>query len=195
MPPLYEQLRPISFKEIAGQDHIVSDKGILYRIINSKKPISILLVGPPGSGKTTIARLYSKAFGSNFKTLNASFSGISDIKKIIFEIKKTPLFNKIIFVDEIHRFNKAKQDVFLPYLEDGSIVLVGATTENPSFSINNALLSRFTLLTLHSLSLKDLNKIIKQYEKNFKPLPLGDDEKKYLIKISNGDGRYLTFQS
>lgn len=193
MIPLSEQLRPQTLEEIVGQDHLVGDDGWIRRIINSKKPLSILLFGPPGSGKTTLARLYAKSFNANFQVLSAVFSGIADLKKIINDINQTPLLNRqtILFVDEIHRFNKAQQDAFLPLIENGTIILVGATTENPSFSLNNALLSRLTVLTLHHLKKNDLEKIIQMYEKKLKPLKLGEKERDFIIELSQGDGRYL----
>ena len=193
MIPLSEQLRPQSLEEIVGQDHLVGEDGWIRRIISTKKPLSILLFGPPGSGKTTLARLYAKSFNANFQILSAVFSGVTDLKKIINDINQTPLFNKqtILFVDEIHRFNKAQQDAFLPFIENGTIILVGATTENPSFSLNNALLSRMTVLTLSYLKKSDLEKIIQMYEKKIKPLNLGEKEKDFIIELSQGDGRYL----
>jgi putative ATPase len=193
MIPLYERLRPKSLDEIVGQEHLVGIDGYIRRIIKSKKPISILLFGPPGSGKTTLARLYAASFDVRFKILSAVFSSVSDLKKIISEMDQTPLFNRqiILFVDEIHRFNKAQQDAFLPLIENGTIVLIGATTENPSFSLNNALLSRLTVLTLKHLTSEDLNQIIVNYEKRVTPLNLGDKEREFLIQLASGDGRYL----
>ena len=193
MVPLSEKLRPTTLDEIVGQDHLVGKEGWIRRVINSNKALSILLFGPPGSGKTTIARLYARAFNSNFKILSAVFSGVADLKKMVNEINKNPLFHQqtILFIDEIHRFNKAQQDAFLPFLENGTIVLIGATTENPSFSLNNALLSRLTILSLNSLNSSDLEKILHSYEKKVKPLKMGIKERKYLIDLCQGDGRYL----
>ena len=144
--PLAEQLRPSTFDEVYVQEKIVL---LLKKIPGKKKPLSILLWGPPGCGKTTIARLYAKAFHRPFIPFSAVESRVQEIKKAIQEAKSFPLTHgrPILFMDEIHRLNKAQQDIFLPAIEDGSVVLVGATTGNPSFTVNNALLSRFRVLT------------------------------------------------
>lgn len=188
--PLSDFLRPKSFEDVAGQDKTIF---LLQKIIKTKKPLSVLFFGPPGSGKTTIAKLYAQSFNSTFKSLSAVFSSVGDIKKIIQEAKDNPLFNlpTILFIDEIHRFNKAQQDCFLPYIEDGTIILIGATTENPSFSLNNALISRLRVLTLNPLSSDALNKIIVNFEKKVKPLNLSEESKNHLLKLSQGDGRHL----
>jgi len=191
--PLSERLRPKTLEEIAGQEHLVAEDGMIRRIIRSKKPLSILLYGPPGSGKTTIARLYAKAFSARFITLSAVFSGVADLKKIVANSKNSPLFDAqiVLFVDEIHRFNKAQQDAFLPLIEDGTIVLIGATTENPSFSLNNALLSRLRILRLYPLDEKALKKIYDHYEKEVKKLTLTEESLNYLLHTAQGDGRHL----
>jgi putative ATPase len=191
--PLAEQLRPHTLTEISGQDHLIGSDGLITRIIEGKRPLSILLWGPPGSGKTTIARLYAKAFNAEFIAFSAIFHGTADLKKLIEENKKNPLFQtqKIIFVDEIHRFNKAQQDAFLPFIEDGTFILVGATTENPSFALNNALLSRLRVLTLRSLSETALEQIVARYEKTFSPLPLTPHARTVLVQLAQGDGRHL----
>lgn len=193
MQPLSEKIRPRTLKEVIGQDHLVGDEGFISKIILSKKPASLLLFGPPGSGKTTIARLYASAFSLPFKNISAVFSSVSEIKKVAEEAKSSPLFGSslLLFVDEIHRFNKAQQDAFLPYVEEGTIILVGATTENPSFSLNSALLSRLNVLTLNTLSDKDLEKIIQRYEKLRAPLPLSAEDKIHLAGLAQGDARYL----
>jgi len=191
--PLSEKLRPQTLSEIAGQTHLVGVDGYLARIIRAGKPLSILLFGPPGSGKTTIARLYAKAFGLPF----VAFSGVSgstvDLKKLLKDGKENPLFHQqtILFVDEIHRFNRAQQDIFLPFLEDGSAILVGATTENPSFVLNSALLSRLRVLTLESLSSSALEQILQRYETLQSALPLKKEARQFLIELSQGDGRHL----
>jgi putative ATPase len=188
--PLSEKLRPSSLTDVFGQDHLLKEDGIINTIINSQHPLSILLFGPPGSGKTTLARLYAKSFNAQFVNFSAIFNGIADLKKIIQSAKDTPLIKVILFVDEIHRFNKSQQDAFLPYLEDGTITLIGATTENPSFSLNSALLSRLRVVTLNPLSYCALEKIINRYQ-GLREKELSENVKDYLIRLSNGDGRYL----
>ncbi len=188
--PLAEQLRPRSFDEVVGQGSLVE---LLSKIIEKGKPLSILLWGPPGCGKTTIARLYAKAFDRPFVPFTGVMNGVADIKKAIQEAKSRPLFagQPILFVDEVHRLNKAQQDIFLPCIEDGSIILIGATTENPSFTINNALLSRLRVLTLEHLSEEALEKIITRFETSSKKVNLTPDARKALIALSQGDGRHL----
>jgi putative ATPase len=191
--PLAEQLRPKHLNEIVGQDHLVGPKGFITSLIHRKKPLSILLWGPPGSGKTSIAQLYAKAFSLPFESLSPIFNGIADLKKLIKDSEKTPLFRSsiLLFVDEIHRFNKAQQDAFLPYLESGKIILVGATIENPSFYLNGALLSRVRVLKLNPLDEDALEQLLQRYEKLKKPLNLTLEARKYIIHLSQGDGRYL----
>ncbi|MFA6118890.1 MAG: replication-associated recombination protein A [Parachlamydiales bacterium] len=187
--PLSDLLRPQSFEEVAGHK---KELEWLKKVIKAKKPLSILFFGPPGCGKTTIAKLYAKSFNANFVSISAVFSSVGDIKKIVNEAKNG-FFNvpTIIFVDEIHRFNKAQQDSFLPYLEDGTITLIAATTENPSFALNNALLSRLRVFSLSYLSHADMIKVLDNYEKKVKSLDLSEEAKKYLIEISQGDARHL----
>ena len=191
--PLAEQFRPKSLNEVVGQDHLVGLDGWITRIIEKGRPLSILLWGPPGSGKTTIARLYAQSFGARFITFSAVFNGVADLKKVIHDIKDSPLLQTyvILFVDEIHRFNKAQQDAFLPFIEDGTIVLVGATTENPSFSLNNALLSRLRVLTLNYLSQEALERILERFESKEKRLALTPEAKESLMHLASGDGRHL----
>lgn len=191
--PLADLLRPQTLQEIEGQEHLLGPSGFITNTIKQGRALSILLWGPPGSGKTTLARLYAKAFDARFVPMSAVFSGIADIRKTVQEVKESPLFGRttILFVDEIHRFNKAQQDAFLPYIEDGTIILVGATTENPSFSLNDALLSRLRVLTLKSLEEEHLDNILKKYENRFSPLPLNLEARKFLAVASQGDGRYL----
>ncbi|MES2345154.1 MAG: replication-associated recombination protein A [Chlamydiota bacterium] len=191
--PLYEKLRPKVLSDIAGQEHLVGERGYLKFIVDSKKPTSLLLYGPPGCGKTTIARLYAKAFNIPFISLSGVLQSTAELKKILKEGEENPLFRRqiILFFDEIHRLNKAQQDIFLPFLEDGSLLLVGATTENPSFVLNNALLSRLRVLTLNSLSEDSLENIIKRYESQAKPLPITPEARHFLIAQSAGDGRHL----
>lgn len=191
--PLAEQFRPKTLSEVVGQDHLVGPEGWITRIIEAGRPLSILLWGPPGSGKTTIARLYAQSFGARFIAFSATFNGIADLKKVIHEIKGSPLLQThvILFVDEIHRFNKAQQDAFLPYIEDGTIILVGATTENPSFSLNNALLSRLRVLNLHHLSREALQSILVRFEAMEKRLSLTPEAMETLVNLAAGDARHL----
>lgn len=191
--PLAELLRAQALSEVVGQDHLVGPHGIITKMVEAARPLSILLWGPPGVGKTSIARLYAKAFSLPFVNLSATSTKIADIKNIISDQNKNPLFMNsiLLFMDEIHRFNKAQQDAFLPHIEDGSIVLVGATTENPSFYLNGALLSRLRVLSLNSLDEAALRKLLFVYEKKTKPLPLNEEARTYLIQACRGDGRSL----
>lgn len=193
LAPLAERLRAQTFDEIVGQDHLLGKDGFITRIIKSGNPLSIILWGPPGSGKTSIARLYAKAFSMRFKTLSAIFSGVADLRQVVKEAEENPLFDKgiLLFVDEIHRFNKSQQDAFLPFLEKGTIVLIGATVENPSFYLNDALLSRVRVLKLNVLDDDSMELLIQRYEERIGKLRLGTDARKYLIKLAQGDGRYL----
>lgn len=192
--PLADQLRPKSLEEVVGQDHILKDGGFLSSTIQGKKPLSMILWGPPGCGKTSIARIYAKAFSLEFRSLSAIFSGVADLKKIIHEIRESPLLSSkgtVLFVDEIHRFNKAQQDAFLPFVEDGTIVLLGATAENPSFYLNDALLSRVRVLKLNPLDEGALDKILRKSEEIKGPLPLTLESRSHLCSLAQGDGRYL----
>lgn len=191
--PLAEVLRPQSFNEVVGQAHLIGPTGFLTRAIAAKKPLSILFWGPPGCGKTTLAKLYAKAFDAEFLSIHPAFQGIAELKKALQEKEKSPLFTKhlIVFVDEIHRFNKAQQDAFLPFVENGSITLVGATTENPSFSINNALLSRVRVLSLHPLKPEDLKALIYRFIQKYDLKFLSEDCINILIDASQNDARFL----
>lgn len=168
MIPIAEHLRPGTLEEVVGQEHLLGEEGIITHIIRGKKPLSIILWGPPGCGKTSIARLYAKAFSLPFRTLSAVFSGVADIRKIIQETEANPLQCRsiLLFVDEIHRFNKAQQDAFLPFIENGTLIVVGATAENPSFYLNGALLSRMQVLKLNYLTDEALEKLINNYQKS-----------------------------
>lgn len=178
---------------MVGQAHLIGEKGFLTQVIASKKPLSILLFGPPGCGKTTIAKLYAKAFDATFLSIHPVSQGIPELKKALQDLENTPLFKShlVVFVDEIHRFNKAQQDVFLPYVESGKIILVGATTENPSFSINNALLSRVRSLPVHPLTNNDLKILIQRFLEAEKDLKLSPDCVDTLVDWSQQDARYL----
>jgi putative ATPase len=191
--PLAEQLRPKQLSEIVGQDHLLGPDGFITSIIKTGKPLSIILWGPPGCGKTSIARLYAKAFDMRFEKISAIFSGIADLRKLLSQPEETPLMGKtlLLFVDEIHRFNKAQQDAFLPFLESGQLVLVGSTVENPSFYLNDALLSRVRVLRLNALDDQALELLLQRYEKIRSPLNLEEEARRYLIYLAHGDGRYL----
>lgn len=190
MTPLSEKLRPKKLSEISGQEQLIS---YINQIVQNGRPLSLLLFGPPGSGKTTIARLYAQSFNLPFMNLSAVFNSTAELKKLLKEGQETPLFNRktVLFVDEIHRFNRAQQDIFLPFLEDGSLILIGATTENPSFVLNNALLSRLRVLKLVPLAPPALDQIIQRYESTVHPLNLTPEQRQDLIAQSQGDARHL----
>lgn len=191
--PLAERLRPASIEEIVGQRHLLGESGLIVNVVKNGKPLSLLLWGPPGCGKTTLARLYAKAFNARFIPLSATSSGSADLKKIIGDIESHPLLSQqvILFIDEIHRFNKAQQDIFLPYLEKGTIVLVAATTENPSFALNDALISRLRVLAVHSLLPEELDQIISRFESQVRPLHLTPHAREILVAFAQGDARHL----
>lgn len=193
-PPLAEKMRPKTLDQVIGQEHLSGVDGILTESIHQHAPFSMILWGPPGCGKTTIATLYAKAFELSYVSLSAVSSGLADLKKIIQDRNENPLFDRTSFliIDEIHRWNKAQQDFLLPYIEKGYFYLIGATTENPSLTINNALLSRVRVLTLKGLTEINLHKLLISYESlQGTTLPLEDNAKEFLIKLAAGDGRYL----
>jgi len=190
--PLSEKLRPSAFDQIVGQEHLFSKNSWLSSSIEKQTPYSLLLYGPPGSGKTTFGRLYAKHFKKSFFFKSAVNSSVLEVRKLLEEQKKHPLFGSmILFLDEIHRYNRAQQDLFLPYIEDGSLILIGATTENPSFSINNALLSRLRLVPFNPLENSDLEKILDRYEESFKPLNLTKKARSTFTCLASGDARYF----
>lgn len=191
--PLAEEFRPHSLEEVVGQDHILGENGLMTRTIRSGTPLSMILWGPPGCGKTSIARLYAQAFDMHFTSMSAIFNGIADLKKIIKEAENYPLLNKgtVLFVDEIHRFNKSQQDAFLPYVENGTLTLIGATTENPSFYLNGALLSRLRVLPLYPLDSLALETLFNRYEKRFSDLSFTQQARELIILWAQGDGRYF----
>lgn len=192
--PLAERMRPQSFADVVGQDHLLTEKAPLMRMIQSKKMASFILWGPPGTGKTTIARLLAHATGYYFEQVSAVFSGVADLRKVFAEAQNRRRMGQgtILFVDEIHRFNRAQQDGFLPYVEDGTIILIGATTENPSFELNAALLSRCKVYVLNRLSDEALDEIMRRVEQVLgKSVPLDSVGKAFLKNLADGDGRYF----
>jgi putative ATPase len=192
--PLAERLRPKTLDEVIGQDHLLKDDGPLARMLGAGKLASIVLWGPPGCGKTTLARLLAGAVDLEFAALSAVFSGVADLRKVFADAAERRAMGKgtLLFVDEIHRFNRGQQDGFLPYVEDGTVTLIGATTENPSFEINAALLSRCSVLVLKRLDDTALAKLLDRAEAaEGRKLPLDDGARHSLIAMADGDGRYL----
>ena len=192
--PLPDLLRPQNIDEIVGQDHLLGQGGALRRMIEAGALASLILWGPPGCGKTTLARILAKHSDLHFEQISAIFSGVADLRKV-FEAAKFRKQNgqgTLLFVDEIHRFNKSQQDAFLPVMEDGTIILIGATTENPSFELNAALLSRAQVFVLKRLDEDALENLIKRAEgQTGKNLPLDVQARDLLKSIADGDGRYL----
>lgn len=192
--PLADRLRPARLDDVLGQDHLLKPEAPIGRMAMNGNVVSTILWGPPGSGKTTIARLLADVSAMHFEPLSAVFSGVADLRKV-FEAARARRGGgqgTLLFVDEIHRFNRSQQDSFLPYVEDGTITLVGATTENPSFELNGALLSRCQVLVLHRLDPAALERLLARAERETgRELPLARDARDALCAMADGDGRYL----
>jgi putative ATPase len=196
--PLADRLRPTSLSDIIGQDHLTGPEGAIGRMVAAGRLSSMILWGPPGTGKTSIARLLADAVGMHYLAVSAVFSGVADLKKAFAEAEQVKRMGKstLLFVDEIHRFNRAQQDGFLPFVESGLVTLVGATTENPSFELNAALLSRAQVLVLKRLDDPALGQLLDRAEAlEGRALPLTSDARTALIISADGDGRFLLNQA
>ena len=195
--PLADRLRPGRLEEVLGQEHLTGEAGPIGRMVAAGRLSSMILWGPPGTGKTTIARLLADAVGMHYMAISAVFSGVADLKKAFADADRLAKAGKrtLLFVDEIHRFNRAQQDGFLPFVEAGTVVLVGATTENPSFALNAALLSRAQVLILHRLDAAALGRLLDRAEDLQGSLPLTGEARDALIASADGDGRFLLNQA
>ena len=190
--PLAERMRPQHLSEVIGQEHLTGPEGVLTRMIKSGSMGSMIFWGPPGTGKTTVARLLAGETKLAYEQVSAIFSGVGELKKVFESARARRMSGRqtLLFVDEIHRFNRAQQDSFLPVMEDGTVILVGATTENPSFELNAALLSRARVLTFYPLDEKSLATILARAEKiEGKALPVNDGAREMLVRMADGDGR------
>lgn len=195
--PLADRLRPRALSEVIGQEHLTGPEGAIGRMVAAGRLSSMILWGPPGTGKTSTARLLADAVGMRFMPISAVFSGVADLKKAFAEAELAAKAGQktLLFVDEIHRFNRAQQDGFLPFVERGTVTLVGATTENPSFALNAALLSRAQVLILHRLDAAALESLLARAEALAGPLPLTPEAREALVASADGDGRFLLNQA
>jgi putative ATPase len=195
--PLADRLRPRDLSEVIGQSHLTGPEGPIGRMVAAGRLSSMILWGPPGTGKTSIARLLAAAVGMRYAAVSAVFSGVADLKKAFAEAEVAARAGQrtLLFVDEIHRFNRAQQDGFLPFVERGTVTLVGATTENPSFALNAALLSRAQVLILHRLDAVALGELLARAEELEGPLPLNEPAREALVASADGDGRFLLNQA
>lgn len=188
--PLAEKMRPKKLSEVIGQTHLTKKDGLLYLLAKNKQPTSLILWGPPGTGKTTIARILSDVWDVDFIELSAVTAGVKDVREVVERARANRRLAQqtVLFVDEVHRFNKSQQDAFLPHIESGELILIGATTENPSFEVNNALLSRMRVVVLNALDEKSLVKLIKRAATELS-LKIDASPAELLAKLSGGDAR------